>query len=250
MQNQKELTRMKYKTQLQETVIRKIYLKYNPEKVSEIPHLLRKYAGSEKELIQQICAKYQVPPLEIQQIIQEYKETFPERPKRKILLWITLIVVLSMICAFSFWRSGDKNEIRSITPIDSVLSNNSIKTKDDLKQYSKKQDIVEVPSLLERNRDYIYIDSEVLDKDKSDYGSDEYIYHFDDGGTLVITPKRTEDDGSTRELSPKSYDYKLRGNKLFIMNSAYILSKGKNGAIKVSTSDNSEHFYLMKEGCD
>jgi len=103
------------------SVVNRIYSKYNPNKINDIPNLFEKYKDREKELIELICKKYDVPKDEVKEYVDEYKSIFQE-PKRTsstkivLILLSSISVVLLIIFAFNKQNEGQtkNNEIETI----------------------------------------------------------------------------------------------------------------------------------------
>lgn len=81
-----------------QSIIHSIYAKYNPAKVEDVPELLKKYKGKEKELLELICEKYNISEQELNKLITAYNDAFPKNKiKGKQGFWV--ILGLSIMCS-------------------------------------------------------------------------------------------------------------------------------------------------------
>lgn len=99
--------------------------------------------------------------------------------------------------------------------------------------------------LIQYGVEYHYVDADVMDKGESNEGSDDMFYTFENDGILWMKFERIENDGSKRELSPKSCKFTIKGNKISMMKADWIISKGSAGVLKVTKTDEPFHYYLV-----
>ena len=93
------------------SVVNKIYSKYTPQKIEEIPTLFKKYEGREKELIEQICKKYNVGNEEFISFTEEYRQIFHNKPKNNTATVIIVLTAIMAVVALLCWKYyNDKND--------------------------------------------------------------------------------------------------------------------------------------------
>jgi TonB family protein len=154
------------------------YLKYNPEKVSDIPFLLEKYNGKEEELLASLFEKYNVSS----DVLIETDNTRKNTTKKSLIIGGAILVLILGALIFTFFKnsgfSGQSEQQRTdslaaiLVRIDSIRIADSLRVADSLKiAYSQ-----HVPdSLISDDEMVDGSDGEGLDEEYSDQ-SNEQVY--------------------------------------------------------------------------
>jgi len=107
------------------SVVNRIYSKYNPDKINDIPNLFEKYKDREKELIELICKKYDVPKDEVKEYVDEYKSIFqePKRTSSTIIVLILLSIISVVFLIIFTYNNQNEGQIKS-NEIESTANTN------------------------------------------------------------------------------------------------------------------------------
>jgi hypothetical protein len=111
-------------------IITSIYLKYNPNKVSEVQNLIDKYKGYEEELLQSIINKYKVTENEINLILDNNKKDTNYAFEKthfssSYLIYSLLVIVLLLITGNFIYQKFDikkENDITTDTSITKTIN--------------------------------------------------------------------------------------------------------------------------------
>jgi hypothetical protein len=100
-------------SEVYQSIIHSIYAKYNPAKVEDVQELLKKYKGKEKQLLDLICEKYNVPDEELNTLIAEYNTTFPQKKSKwKYVFWVVVIlIIIGLIIGFVAFFVENNTEV-------------------------------------------------------------------------------------------------------------------------------------------
>lgn len=98
--------------ELYQAISDRIFLKYNPQKRTDVSDLFKRYKGREKELVELICKKYNVEDDELREYIQEYNTVFQKKTKinGRTGLTLFLIAVVGLFILIKFLTNYHKNE--------------------------------------------------------------------------------------------------------------------------------------------
>lgn len=88
-------------------VIQKIYEKYNPAKVDDIPLLLERSGGKEDELLKRICEKYGVSDDEVSVLIEA---EFQKQRRQKIVLRSWIVSLVFILISLIIWDKFVKGQ--------------------------------------------------------------------------------------------------------------------------------------------
>ncbi len=114
-------------SEIYQSVIHTIYHKYNPTKVDDVPELLQKYRGREKELLERICEKYNVSEGELSTMITDFKNAYPKtQNKGKQAFWVILGLVLISSIIFLYFYSQKDHDDNGVSKINEVSQENVI----------------------------------------------------------------------------------------------------------------------------